>query len=141
MSAAAITATKESVKTSLRKKTVMIVLFLSGQCYHLFPGLHEEAAVLTFLSRMTVKAEKEAEFLELVRSLTAAVHAYEPNTLQYRFYKLRDQELGYAVFESFTDEEAEKAHLDTPHFHRYAPPMIECLDGEYVREYLDDLPE
>jgi autoinducer 2-degrading protein len=89
---------------------------------------------------MTVKAEKEAEYLDLVAKLTEAVRANEPDTLQYQFYKLRDQPLGYAVFESFTSEEAEKAHLDTPHFHKYAPPMIECLDGEYVREYLDDLP-
>lgn len=96
--------------------------------------------MLTFLSRMTVKAEKEAEFLDLVHKLTAEVRAHEPGTLQYQFYKLRDRELGYAVYESFADEAAEKAHMDTPHFHLYAPPMIECLDGEYVREYLDDLP-
>ena len=96
--------------------------------------------MLTFLSRMTVKAEKEAEFLELVAKLTAAVHANEPDTLQYQFFKLRDASLGYAVFESFTDEDAEKRHLDTPHFHEIAPPMIACLDGAYVREYLDDLP-
>ena len=97
--------------------------------------------MLTFLSRMKIKADKEAEFLKLVHELTAAVRANEPDTLQYQFYKLRDTELGYAVFESFTDEAAEKAHLDTPHFHRIAPPMIECLDGPYVREYLDDIDE
>ncbi len=96
--------------------------------------------MLTFLSRMTVKADKEAEYLDLVKKLTAAVRAHEPGTLQYQFFKLRDQPLGYAVFESFTDDAAEKAHMDTPHFHELAPPMIECLDGEYVREYLDDLP-
>lgn len=88
---------------------------------------------------MTIKAEKKAEYLDLVRKLTAAVHANEPDTLSYQFYKLRDEELGYAVFESFTDEAAEQAHLNTPHFHEFAPPMIECLDGPYVREYLDDI--
>ena len=97
--------------------------------------------VLTFLSRMTVKADKEAEFVALVHELTAAVRAHEPDTLHYQFFKLREQPLGYAVFESFTDEAAEKAHMDTPHFHRIAPPMIECLDGPYVREYLDDIAE
>ncbi|MFK8016643.1 MAG: putative quinol monooxygenase [Gammaproteobacteria bacterium] len=96
--------------------------------------------MLTFLSRMTVKADKEAEFLQLVEKLTAAVRASEPDTLQYQFYKLRDTERGYAVFESFTDAAAEERHLDTPHFHEIAPPMIECLDGPYEREYLDDLP-
>ncbi|MFK7956309.1 MAG: putative quinol monooxygenase [Lysobacterales bacterium] len=95
--------------------------------------------MITFLSRMTIKAEKKAEYCELVEKLTAAVHANEPDTLQYKFYKLRDDPLGYAVFESFVDEAAEEKHLNTPHFKELAPPMIECLDGPYVREYLDNI--
>lgn len=95
--------------------------------------------MLTFLSRMKVKPEKEAEYLELVAKLTAQVQAKEPDTLQYQFYKLRDQDYGYAVYESFTDQAAEDAHLATAHFAELAPPMIECLDGPYVREYLDDI--
>ena len=95
--------------------------------------------MLTFLSRMTVKADKETEFIDLVHRLTAEVHKHEPDTLHYRFFKLRDTPLGYAVFESFTDEAAEQAHQQTPHFKELAPPMIECLDGPYVREYLDDI--
>lgn len=95
--------------------------------------------MLTFLSRMKVKPEKEAEFIELVHKLTAEVRANEPDTLQYQFYKLRDEPLGYAVYESFTDEAAEEVHLSTDHFKQYGPPMVECLDGPYVREYLDDI--
>ncbi len=88
---------------------------------------------------MKVKPEKEAEYLELVRKLTAQVRANEPDTLQYQFYKLRDEPYGYAVYESFTDQAAEDLHLSTAHFNELAPPMIECLDGPYVREYLDDI--
>lgn len=95
--------------------------------------------MMTFLARMKVKADKEAEFLALVKKLTAEVRANEPGTLYYSFYKLRDEPLGYAVFESFTDEAAEEAHQQTPYFKELAPPLIECLDGPYVREYLDDL--
>ncbi|MEM7359328.1 MAG: antibiotic biosynthesis monooxygenase [Pseudomonadota bacterium] len=95
--------------------------------------------MITFLSRMKVKPEKEAEYLKLVEELTAEVHAKEPDTLAYQFYKLREEQYGYAVFESFTDQAAEDLHLNTEHFARLAPPMIECLDGEYVREYLDDI--
>ncbi|MDJ0656408.1 MAG: putative quinol monooxygenase [Xanthomonadales bacterium] len=93
--------------------------------------------MITFLSRFNVKPDKEAEFLDLVEKLSAAVHANEPGTLQYQFYKRRDHPVGYAVFESFTDEAAEEAHMNAPHFAEFGPPMIECLDGEYVREYLD----
>jgi autoinducer 2-degrading protein len=95
--------------------------------------------MLTFLARMKVKAEKEQDFLRLARELTSEVHAREPETVAYEFFKLRDEPLGYAVYEQFLNEEAEKAHLNTPHFHRIAPDLIECLDGTYVREYLDQL--
>jgi len=95
--------------------------------------------MLTFLSKMTIKPEKEEEFLALVAELTAEVRAKEPNTLAYQFYKLRDDRYGYAVFESFPDQAAEDEHQATEHFARLAPPMIECLDGPYIREYLDDI--
>ena len=36
-------------------------------------------------------------------------------------------------------EEAEEAHRNTPHFAALAPPLIECIDGTYVREFLDPL--
>lgn len=95
--------------------------------------------MLTFLARMKVKAEKEEEFIRLARELTREVHDKEPETTGYEFFKLRDQKLGYAVYEQFVSEEAEEAHLNTPHFKRIAPDLIECLDGTYVREYLDPL--
>jgi quinol monooxygenase YgiN len=95
--------------------------------------------MLTFLARMKVKAEKEKEFIRLARELTREVHDKEPETTAYEFFKLRDQALGYAVYEQFVSAEAEEAHLSTPHFKRIAPDLIECLDGTYVREYLDPL--
>lgn len=95
--------------------------------------------MMTFIARMQVKPGKEAEFEALARRLTDAVRAHEPGTLQYEFFRLPDTERGYAVFESFVDEAAEEAHRDTPHFHELAPPLVECLDGEYVREYLHHL--
>ncbi len=95
--------------------------------------------MLTFLARMKIKADKESEFLELAAKLTKAVHASEPDTVHYQFFKLRDEPLGYAVFESFTGEAAEEAHRNTPHFKELAPTLIDCIDGTYVREYLDHL--
>ena len=93
----------------------------------------------TFLARMKIKPEKEQEFLGLVKQLTAAVHANEPDVLHYEFFKLKDEELGYAVFESFVSEEADEAHQKTPHFNEIAPALIDCIDGKYVREYLEHL--
>lgn len=95
--------------------------------------------MLTFLARMKVKADKEADFVRLAKALTEKVHECEPETLAYQFFKLRDEPLGYAVYEQFFNQEAEEAHLNTAHFKEIAPDLIECLDGPYVREYLDPM--
>ena len=95
--------------------------------------------MLTFLARMKVKADKEGDFIRLAKALTEKVHEKEPETVAYQFFKLRDEPLGYAVYEQFFNEEAEEAHLNTPYFKEIAPDLLDCLDGTYVREYLDPL--
>ena len=95
--------------------------------------------MMTFLARMKIKKGKEAEFVRLAQALTEKVRASEPETTAYEFFKLRDDPLGYAVFEQFVSEEAEQAHQNTPHFKEIAPDLIDCIDGTYVREYLDPL--
>ncbi len=95
--------------------------------------------MMTFLARMQVKPGKEADFERLAKQLTEKVRAEEPGCVAYEFFRLPELERGYAVYESFVDEAAEEAHRDTPHFHEIAPPLVECLDGEYVREYLHHL--
>lgn len=95
--------------------------------------------MMTFIARMQVKPGKEADFEVLAKELTDNVRAHEPGTVAYEFFRLPATERGYAVFESFVDEAAEEAHRNTPHFHKLAAPLIECLDGEYIREYLTHL--
>lgn len=95
--------------------------------------------MMTFLAKMTVKEGREDDFVALAKQLTDAVRASEPETLAYQFFKLRDEERGYAVYEQFASEEAEQAHQNTPHFAELAPPLIDCIDGTYVRTYLDSL--
>lgn len=95
--------------------------------------------MMTFLARMKVKEGREEDFVRLAKTLTDKVRANEPETLAYEFYKLRDEERGYAVYEKFSSEEAEQAHQNTPHFAELAPDLIDCLDGTYVRTYLDPL--
>jgi len=95
--------------------------------------------MMTFIARMQVKPGREAEFEDLARRLTERVRAEEPGALHYEFFRLPETERGYAVFESFADEAAEEAHRNTPHFFELAPPLVDCLDGTYVREFLDHL--
>ncbi len=95
--------------------------------------------MMTFLARMKVKADKVDDFVRLANQLTEKVHALEPETTKYEFFKLREEPLGYAVLEQFTSEEAEEAHRNTPHFRELAPDLIECIDGTYEREFLDPM--
>jgi quinol monooxygenase YgiN len=95
--------------------------------------------MMTFLARMKVKEGRQAEFVRLCEALTEAVKANEPETTLYQFFKLRDDPLGYAVLEQFATEEAEEAHRNTPHFLEIAPDLVDCIDGTYVREFLDPL--
>jgi len=95
--------------------------------------------MLTFIAKMKVKDGKETEFIRLAKELTEKVHAEEPGIRFYEFYRIPDSERDFAVFESFVDEAAEEAHRETSHFKELAPPLIECLDGTYVREYLEHI--
>lgn len=94
--------------------------------------------MMSFISRMTIKPEMEEQFIACCKKLEEHVHANEPDTLIYQFYRLREPNQ-FAVVESFTSEEAEEAHQETDYFKTIVPDLVECLDGEYVREYLDDL--
>lgn len=91
----------------------------------------------TFLSRFRIKPERDAEFVELVAQMEHHA-AQEPNTLAYKFYRL-DQDGGYAVFESFTDAAADKAHQENPQSAGIIAKMIEIIEGGYQREMLYDV--
>jgi autoinducer 2-degrading protein len=95
-------------------------------------------ARITFISRMTVKEGKEAEFVRLCSELTAEVRANEKDLIYYEFFKLREPRR-YAVLESFPSEEVEHAHMNSPWLAAIAPGLIACLDGGWEREYLDPL--
>ena len=102
--------------------------------------LERVVAKITFVARMTVKPGMETEFERLARELEKKVNANEPGTRYYEFFRLRE-ERRYAVIESFDDEAAEDAHMNSPYLLEIAPPLVACLEGDppYVREYFDPL--
>ncbi len=91
----------------------------------------------TFLSRFRIKPERDGEFVELIERMEREVKN-EPGTLAYKFYRL-DQSGGYAVFESFVDEAADKAHQQNPASAPIIAAMIDIIDGGYEREMLYDV--
>lgn len=97
-------------------------------------------AKISFIARMTVKQGREPEFIGYCRALEEKVSENEPDTLYYRFFKLREART-YAVVESFTDEAAEDKHMNSAYLAEISPSLLDCLDGDpgYVREYLDPI--
>lgn len=91
----------------------------------------------SFLSRFRIKPERDAEFVELISQMEANA-ADETDTLAYKFYRL-DHDGGYAVFESFTDEAADRAHQANPKSAPVIAKMIDIIDGGYEREILHDV--
>ena len=95
-------------------------------------------AKITFIARMTVKPEREQEFIECCRELEAHVQAHEPDTLVYEFFRLREPGR-FAVLESFRDEAAEHRHMSSQVLAQVGPRLAACLNGTWVREFLDPL--
>jgi (4S)-4-hydroxy-5-phosphonooxypentane-2,3-dione isomerase len=93
---------------------------------------------ITFIARMTCKPDKAAELIRLCRTLEAYVREHEPDVVAYEFYRLREPNR-YAVLESFKDEAAEHRHMSSAKLAEIAPRISACLDGTWVREYLDPL--
>lgn len=91
----------------------------------------------SFLSRFRVKADREADFIGLAQAMEGLVDR-EPGTLRFQFFRLGDPGM-FAVFESFVDEAADKAHMETEHGKPLIERMIGCMDGHYEREMLYDL--
>jgi quinol monooxygenase YgiN len=87
---------------------------------------------------MTCKPGKAQELVRLCRAIEAYVREHEPDVVAYEFFKLREPNR-YAVLESFKDEASEQRHMSSATLAQIAPQIAACLDGTWVREYLDPL--
>lgn len=92
----------------------------------------------SFLSRFRIKPDREDEFVALAREMETLATTKEPGTLGFKFFRLEEPGM-FAVYESFVDEAADKAHMETEHGKPIIAKMLECMDGSYSRELLYDL--
>ncbi|MES2495634.1 MAG: antibiotic biosynthesis monooxygenase [Pseudomonadota bacterium] len=91
----------------------------------------------SFLSRFRIKSDREDQFVSLARQMESLVDS-EPGTLAFKFFRLGEPGM-FAVYESFVDEAADKAHMETDHGKPLIEQMVGCMDGSYEREMLYDL--
>lgn len=97
----------------------------------------EPTVAYSFLARFRIKPDREREFIALANQMESLIDR-EPGTLAYKFFRLAEPGM-FAVFESFVDEAADKAHMESEHGKPIIEKMLECMDGSYSREMLYDL--
>ena len=75
----------------------------------------EAGATITQLAKFKLNMEKEAEGLQALKDLCAAVEKDEPGVLAYICHRSAKNPDELVFFEVYKDEEALKAHGKTPH--------------------------
>ena len=75
----------------------------------------DSGAMITQLAKFKLNMEKEAEGLQALKELCAAVEANEPGVLVYLCHRSTKNPDELVFFEVYKDDEALKAHGKTPH--------------------------
>ncbi|HET6327491.1 MAG TPA: putative quinol monooxygenase [Planctomycetaceae bacterium] len=76
----------------------------------------ETGKVITQLAKFKLNMEKEAEALQALKDLCAAVEKNEPGVLVYICHRATKKPDELVFFEVYKDQEALTAHSKTPHF-------------------------
>ena len=76
----------------------------------------EAGKVITQLAKFKLNMEKEAEGLQALKELCAAVEKNELGVLVYLCHRVTKKPDELVFFEVYKDQEALKAHSKTPHF-------------------------
>jgi len=67
--------------------------------------------VITVLFYVTVKKEREHDFLEVADRLTKSTHAEDTGCVAYTFYRQVDRPLDVVLYEQWSDQEALNSHI------------------------------
>lgn len=67
--------------------------------------------MITILFRMTVKAERDAEWRALAAQLTRSTRSEDAGCVNYVYHRQIDNPREYVLYEQWRDEEALTAHL------------------------------
>lgn len=87
---------------------------------------------------MKVLPEHEEELLRSLRAIQAAT-AGEPGTELWILHAVRGKPLEYAMYEIYSDEEANLAHEQLPELVDLLPRLAGLLDGDYRLDVLEEM--
>jgi quinol monooxygenase YgiN len=97
----------------------------------------ETGTMITQLAKFKLNMEKEAEGLEALQQLCAAVEENEPGVLAYICNRSTKNPEEIVFFEVYKDEEAMKAHGKTPHIGKLRTAFVTLFRGPLEVTRLD----
>lgn len=93
----------------------------------------------SFIAKLVVRPERQAEFEALQIELKGLTLDQEPDAHVYEVLRSADDPLTYFVIASFTDEAAFKVHQDIDFHHRLVPPLLDCLAQDMELSFFHSL--
>jgi quinol monooxygenase YgiN len=75
--------------------------------------------MISFTVRMKFAQEDRAEIADILQGLTAA-STQEPGCVNYIPHWVQGEPCTVLIYERYTDQKAEEAHRQSPHFKKYA---------------------
>jgi (4S)-4-hydroxy-5-phosphonooxypentane-2,3-dione isomerase len=86
-----------------------------------------------------IRPERLDQFLGVIEDDAVSSVRDEPGCVRFEVFQNHADPHTYHFFEVYRDEEAFKAHQQTPHFDRWRQASGEVLDGASSREVLRDV--
>lgn len=88
---------------------------------------------------MTVRDGQRAAFEQLVKTLSEAVKAHEPQNLAYHVLRSRAQPNSFRIVEIYASKDAFKAHIGAEYVSALNPAIQATLEAAAQMEMLDVL--
>jgi quinol monooxygenase YgiN len=93
--------------------------------------------MITFIARMTVRAEHAAAYEALMTQVRDLTRANEPGVAYYDFGKSADEPDVYVVFEVYRDADAHAAHMASPWVIETIPRSRALVEGKFdIKQYV-----
>lgn len=90
--------------------------------------------------RVKMQPGKEEEALAAMRAMAASVKAQEPKTLAYMLHRSKDDPSELVFYEAYADDDAFRAHAQTPHMAEMRAAFGGLFDTTTVKlERLDEV--
>ncbi len=89
--------------------------------------------MITILFRMKIKNGKEEPALASLRKMAEAVSASEPDTLAYVYHRSQDDAADVVLYESYTDNTALQAHVQSPHMAEMQASIADLFDTSAIK--------